>query len=84
MTKKREKQLQAIASRCGGSNHAITIKAERQRDIFDPNGDYAWLNDRQFISLMNYIAAVVHDTAIAIGFYDSRIQPDKCIQDRWS
>jgi hypothetical protein len=75
MTKKRGKQLQAIA---------IRSDARQQRETFDPSGQFIALSDRQFLGFMGYIAAVVHNTAIAIGFYDSRDQPDKGILDRWS
>jgi hypothetical protein len=75
MTKKREKQLQAIA---------VRSDARQQREAFDPEGRFATLSDRQFLGFMDYIAAVVYDMAIAIGFYDSRSQMDSDIQDRWS
>jgi hypothetical protein len=82
MTKKREKQLQALAQR-GGSIHSINMRANRERNIFDPDGRFATFNDRQFVAIMKYVAAIVHNHAMAIGFYDNRSQADTDLLNRW-
>ena len=69
MNAKRKKQLQAIAIR-GGSIHSITIQAKRQRDVFDPEGSFHWLDDGQFLALIKYVAAIVDMHAIALGWFD--------------
>ena len=69
MNAKRKRHLQAIAIR-GGSVHSITIQAERQRNTFDPEGRFHWLDDGQFNTFIDYVAAVVHNHAVAIGWYD--------------
>jgi hypothetical protein len=71
MNAKRKKHLQAIAIR-GGSIHSITTQAKRQRDVFDPEGTFHWLDDRQFVDFCDYVAAVVYCHAIAIGLWYNR------------